>query len=334
MCGTTHCSGWISLHSVGIPAEGCVKDPVWIESVYPMLVSSQMGYAYINLPSKRLLCMDTIAQGQFGFIDLAIYHVHDEKREVYVKRPILSQNLLLEACIQKLVGESLIRAGFPLGAPPLVSIFSLHNGSVCFSMEPIRHAVTLNHFLDAAKPSSVGSIVIDCLLQLCAMLSHLQTDLGMNHRDLKPSNFLIREHLPSEKQLLIDGERVTITSRYSLTMIDFGFACLGKVRDITNEPCAEKAELSLSTVYSSDDCCPKDGRDLFLFLGMVYLDYHTKLPPTLLPLFERWIDPKLCAFMQKNKEYSMRWLYFMAGNERIERFPSTPLRILRDLQSL
>jgi serine/threonine protein kinase len=325
MCGEKHCSAWISLHSVGIAAEGCIKDPAFMGTVKSMLVSSQLGKAYINLPCKRLLCIETIAQGQFGYIDLATYQVYDEKREVYVKRPILHENLLMEACIQKLVGESLVRAGFLLGAPPLVSIFSLQNGSVCFSMEPIRYAVTLNHFLDAAKPSSVGPIIIDCLLQLCAMLSHVHADLGMNHRDLKPSNFLIREHVPVEKHLVIDGERIIISSRYSLTMIDFGFACLGQ---------STGTYISLSTVYSMEDCCPKEGRDLFLFLGMLYLDYHAKLPPTLIPLFESWIDPKLCAFMQKNKEYSMRWLYFMAGNERIIRFPSTPSRILRDLQAL
>ena len=326
MCGEVHCNAWISLHSVGIPIEGCIKDPSWTQSVRTRLSSSQMGYAYINLPFKRLLCMDTIAQGQFGYIDLATYTVHDDKREVYVKRPILSDNLLMEACIQKLVGESLIRAGFPLGAPPLVSIFALNNGSICFAMEPIRHTVTLNKCLDAATPCTIGPIVIDCLVQLCAMLSHLHADLGMNHRDLKPSNFLIQEHAAKEKQLVIDGKPLTILSRYSLTMIDFGFACLGNT--------VSTSEVSLSTVYTMADCCPKEGRDLFLFLGILYLHYHTKLPPTLLSLFESWIDPKLCAFMQKNQEYSVRWLYFMAGSEGITRFPSTPLRIVQDLQAL
>jgi serine/threonine protein kinase len=328
MCGENRCSAWISLSSVGIAAEGCIKDPAFVSSVYPLISSSQQGKAYMNLPCKRLLYIETIAQGQFGYIDLAQYQVYDEKKEVYVKRPILHDNLLMEACIQKLVGESLVHAGFPLGAPPLISIFALQNGSVCFSMEPIRQAVTLNHFLDAATPYSIGPIIIDCLLQLCAMLSHLHADLGMNHRDLKPSNFLIREHQPIEKRLVIDGEQITILSRYSLTMIDFGFACLGPVRQPNG------SDVSLSTVYSVEDCCPKEGRDLFIFLGMLYAEYHKKLPPTLLTLFESWIDLKLCAFMQKNQEYSMRWLYFMAGNERILRFPSTPLRILKDLQAL
>jgi len=315
------CNTWISLHSVGIPAEGCSKDLSWV----PPFHSSQMGHAYINLPNKRLLCTDVIAHGQFGQIDVALYQTDKEKKEVYVKKPILTESLLHEACIQKLVGESLASVGFPLGAPPLVSIFSLCNGSVCFAMDPIPGAITLDRCLEAATVHEIPTIVIDCLLQLCGMLCYLHSHLGLNHRDLKPSNFLIREHDPMLKRFMVDGEPLEIYSRYSLTIIDFGFACIGT---------AEKTEVSLSTVYSTTDRCPKEGRDLFLFLGLLYLDFYAKLPLTLRELFEVWTDPNICAFMRKNKEYSMQWLYFMAGNERIQRFPCTPLRIVRDLMML
>ena len=320
MCGPERCSTWISLSSIGIHAEGCLKNPLW----FPKLVSSQTGYNYINLHNKRLLLTDIIAHGKFGNIDLAVYETDTLTKEVYVKRPILSENLFMEACIQKLVGDSLRVAGFPLGSPRVVSIFALQNGSVCFAMDTIKDAITLNQFLDIASVVDMPSIIIDCLLQLCAMLSHIHHHLGINHRDLKPSNFLITEHEPVLKHLLIDGKRLDIHSRYSLTIIDFGFACIGTV-----EP--PKTHVSLSTVYSAKDRCPKEGRDLFLFLGLLYLDYHQKLPPTLLMLFESWTDASICAFMRKNKQYSMEWLYFMAGNERVQRFPCSPARVVRDL---
>jgi serine/threonine protein kinase len=323
MCNETRCSSWISLHSLGIPTEGCLRNSAWVSSI--VLRSSQMGHCYINLPYQRLLCMESIAQGQFGTIDLAVYQVGDKKKEVYVKRPILQENLLVEACIQKLVGDSLKTVGFPLGAPPLVSIFALDNGSVCFAMDMIPGAITLDRFLHGIKPMNMDAIIIDCLLQLCAMLSHLHYVLGINHRDVKPSNFLIVEHEPRDKNLVIDGTLITIVSRYSLTMIDFGFACLGT---------GKKTDVALSTVYPPMDVCLKDGRDMFLFLGLLYLDIHTKLSPSLCRLFESWIDVMLCAFMRKNKEYSMQWLYFMAGNESILKFQSNPSRILRDLQAL
>jgi serine/threonine protein kinase len=265
-----------------------------------------------------------IAHGQFGYIDVGIYELYGKKKEVYIKRPIVSQNLTYEACIQKLVHESLASIGFPLGSPPVIDIFAL-NGSVCFAMEPIQGASTLNHYLDTVADITV--VLIDCLLQLCGMLSHIGSHLGINHRDLKPSNFLIVEHEPRMKRFAIETESIMIASRHSLTMIDFGFACLGSSSE------ERITHLSLSDVYPPGDLCPKEGRDLFLFLGLLYLDYHAKLPPTLCGLFESWLNPSLCRFMRKDKVHSMQWLYFMAGNESIQKFQS-PLRIFKDLQAL
>ena len=321
MCNMhSRCTTWLSLHSIGIDAEGCLKTPSWI----PPFHSSQVGSYYIYLPHKKLSCIDVIAHGQFGYIDVGVYELYGKKKEVYIKRPILPQNLTYEACIQKLVHESLASIGFPLGAPPVIDIFAL-NGSVCFAMEPIQGASTLNHYLDTVADITV--VLIDCLLQLCGMLSHIGSYLGINHRDLKPSNFLIVEHELRMKRFAIETEGIAIASRYSLTMIDFGFACLGSSSGelVTH--------ISLSDVYPPGDPCPKEGRDLFLFLGLLYLDYHAKLPPTLCGLFESWLNPSLCRFMRKDKENSMQWLYFMAGNEGIQKFQS-PLRIFKDLQAL
>ena len=334
MCNMhSRCTTWLSLHSIGIDAEGCLKTPSWI----PPFHSSQVGSYYIYLPHKKLSCIDVIAHGQFGYIDVGVYELYGKKKEVYIKRPILPQNLTYEACIQKLVHESLASIGFPLGAPPVIDIFAL-NGSVCFAMEPIQGASTLNHYLDTVADITV--VLIDCLLQLCGMLSHIGSYLGINHRDLKPSNFLIVEHEPRMKRFAIETEGIAIASRYSLTMIDFGFACLGSsgsssVAFGSSIPLKEElvTHISLSDVYPPGDLCPKEGRDLFLFLGLLYLDYHAKLPPTLCGLFESWLNPSLCRFMRKDKENSMQWLYFMAGNEGIQKFQS-PLRIFKDLQAL
>lgn len=320
MCNQNRCSAWISLHALGIPYEGCLKDPSWIK----LPPSSHVGHKYIYLPNQKLSCIDRVAQGQFGNIDLALYEYGNEKKEIYVKRPILSESLLYEACIQHLVSQSFSSVGFSLGAPPVVCIFSLKNGSVCFGMEQIAGACTLNHYLNNVKGHDITTVIVECLLQLCAMTWHLH-GLGINHRDLKPSNFLIVEHAPIVKRLIIDHEVIEVMICHSLTMIDFGFACLGS---------DDKTHLSLSSVYSRTDKCPKEGRDLFLFLGLLYLDYHKKLPPTLCRLFETWIDPNLCAFMRKDSVYSMQWLYFMAGNESIVKFQSHPLRILQDLRAL
>jgi serine/threonine protein kinase len=286
----------------------------------------------VDLPHKKLVCVKNVSSGAFGFIDLGVVETATSQEEVYMKRPILpGGSLLYEACIQKLVHDCLWERGFPTGAPRPVSVFKLHDQSVCFAMELIQGAVTLDRYLESIPSSYLPSVIIDCLLQLSSMVWHLHTALGMNHRDLKPSNFLIVEHdTPVRRVLTIESEVLEMESRHSLTFIDFGFSCLGSTE-------THVSDISLSTVYSKSDPCPKEGRDMYLFLAFLYIDYHAKLPPRLLALFEQWLHipgSNLCTFMRKDKEHSKKWLYFLTGNERVTSFTSCPCRIVRDLRQL
>ena len=328
---TQHCGAWISLHSIGIAAQGCLRTPEWLQQiVLPSQQSIINPSIYIDTAHQTLTCIKTVSHGAFGFIDLATIKTEEGIKEVYVKRPILlGKNLMQEACMQKVVGERLAEIGFPIGAPKITHIFTLRDRSVCFAMEPVLGAVTLDHYLDSISPHLFSTVIVDCLLQLSAMIWHLDR-IGMNHRDVKPSNFLIVEHELQPKILTVENEIMEISSRYSLTLIDFGFSCIGSIN-------TKVSYLSLSTVYPASDPCPKEGRDLYLFLGLLYADYHSKMPLPLRTLFESWIDEpgsKMCAFMRKDKEYSKKWLYFMAGNEQIKRFQSNPTRIVSDLQAL
>lgn len=328
-----NCETWISLHSLGIPYEGCLKDISWLHSLnIPSYQSLHNSSIYIDLPTVKLTCIRNVAHGQFGYIDLALYETSDCSKEVYVKRPIINgHSLLKEACIQKVVGEGLVTAGYRNGAPKVVSVFKLRNGSVCFAMEQIDKACTLDKYLETIPTYEFSNVIIDCLLQLCGMKSFLTATLGMNHRDLKPSNCLIVEHTVPETQFItIDNEIIEILSKRSITLIDFGFACLGS-------PITHRSYLSLSTVYPKMDPCPKEGRDMFLFLGLLYIDYHSKLPPHLTALFESWLNvpgTNLCNIMKKDSENSKRWLYFIAGNEHIITFNSSPKKIIQDLSQL
>jgi serine/threonine protein kinase len=325
------CVAWISLESVGIQSQGCLKDIKWLNSLkIPCKHSIFNPSIYIDLPSEKLIYIKNEAHGKFGYIDTATYDTQNRHLKTYVKRPIVSgKSLLYEACIQKLVGEHLAHIGFPTGAPRIVNIFQLNDNSICFSMEEIEGAVTLDVFLESVNISGIANVIIDCLLQLCAMIWYLNSTLGVNHRDLKPSNFLIVEHEPKTLTLQIETEIFEIVSKYSLTFIDFGFSCLGSTE-------TQESSISLSTVYSKVDPCPKEGRDIYLFLAFLYIDFHTKLPSKLLSLFEYWLNipgSNMCVFMRKNTQYSKKWIYFMAGNEDIKEFNCSPLKIIKDLQS-
>ena len=326
------CDAWVSLYPNGVLAEGCLRDPSWIHS---LVVSSNQSifnqHIYIDLPTLKLKFIRNITHGSFGFIDLASLETEYGAKEVYVKRPIHpGKSLFYEACIQKAVGKSLEKIGFPTGAPKVVRLFSLRDKSVCFAMDVVEGSCTLDKYLESVPPAMLSRVIIDCLLQLCAMIYHLHSVLGMNHRDLKPSNFLIVVHeTPVRKVLRIEREIIEIMSSYSLTLIDFGFSCIGSVT-------TQKADVSFSTVHEKDDPCPKEGRDLFLFAGFLYASYYDKLPTTLRCLLESWIDQpgaNLCKYIRKDAETSKKWLYFMAANTNIKKFHSSPIRIVTDLNT-
>jgi serine/threonine protein kinase len=323
------CQAWISLESVGLPYEGCLKNSSWLSSIQVPIYQTN-SHTYVDLPHKKLSSLKTLSSGAFGHIDIGHYQTNQIVEEVYIKRPILSgKSLLYEALLQKLVNESLLRVGFSTGAPKPLCVFQLQDHSIGFAMEQIHGAITLDTYLASIPLSFLSNVIIDCLLQLCAMIWHLNSTLGINHRDLKPSNFLIVVHdTPIRKVLQVEKECLEVDSKHSLTFIDFGFSCLGSTD-------THVSDISLSTVYSKSDPCPKEGRDMYLFLAFLYIDYHAKLPPQLLSLFEQWLDipgSNLCHFMKKDKENSKKWLYFITGNESITSFRSCPIKIIRDLQ--
>lgn len=327
------CVAWISLEDVGILSSGCLRDSTWLSTISVLCNQSLFNQAvYIDLPNVKLTCVKTVSQGKFGSIDEAVYETATKKQKVYVKRPIIAgKNLLYEACIQKLVGEKLSSIGFPTGAPKLCSIFRLRDDSICFAMEQIDSAVTLDKYLDLVPNTQLSNIIVDCLLQLSAMVWYLDSILGTNHRDLKPSNFLIVEHPhPIRKIITIENEILELNSTHSLTFIDFGFSCLGSTE-------THISDISLSTVYSKADPCPKEGRDMYLFIAFLYIKYISYLPPKLISLFESWLDvpgTNLCSFMRKDKDNSKKWIYFITGNENITKFNSCPIQIIKDLQAL
>ena len=329
----------ISVKNMGIYAReprGCAMDKAWLDSFRITCHHSLFHpMVYIDLPDKKLTCLRTVSQGQFGYIDLARYDTMEGTKEVYVKRPIQDkegneEKTVYEPYLQQMVREGLARFGFSHHVPRVLEVFRLRNGSICFAMEQVDEGVTLDTFLNAYPAVDVSSILVEILYQVAMMVWFMNDGLGVNHRDLKPSNFLLRVMPePVTYSFRVDGltSPVEWTSRFHLSMIDFGFACVGAVD-------TRRARVSLSTIYSERDPCPKDGRDIFLFLGYLYGDYYQRMNPTLRGQFESWLSipgADFCGFLRREQESAKQWLYYLTGSEQINQLRSCPLLIIRQL---
>lgn len=340
MCFPPHlndCPWVISVAEIGIEANesrGCVMNKAWLDSfTVPCYHSLFHRMIYIDLPHKKVTCIRTVSQGAFGYIDIARYDTAQESKEVYVKRPILDKRLdktMYEPYLQQMVREGLARFGFRDHVPRVLDVFRLRNDSICFAMEQVDGGVTMDTFLNTYPSADLSEMIVDILYQVTMMVWFMNDGLGVNHRDLKPSNFLLRTEPDSvHYSFAVDGmeQRVEWDTTLHLSLIDFGFACIGPVE-------TRRAHLSLSTVYSEADPCPKDGRDMFLFLGYLYSDYHSRMTDTLRRWFEEWLEipgADLCGFLRKSNDTSKQWLYYLSGSEKVCQLRSCPSTIIQRL---
>jgi len=341
------CPWRISVEEMGIqatPSWGCLLHDTWLASfVVPNHHSFFHHRVYIDLPHKKLTYLRTVSQGQFGYIDLARYDTVERSVEVYVKRPIrvggggTMDMTLYEPYLQQVVREGLARFGLPDHVPRVLEVFRLHPGTICFAMEEVEGAVTMDAYLceSGLTVEGVSDRIREILWHVAVVVWVMNDELGVNHRDLKPSNFLLsRRAEPIRYRVEIGGakeaEPVTWETTLHLSLIDFGFACVGSLA-------TRRAHVSLSTVYSRADPCPKDGRDMFLFLGYLYSDYHRWMTEELRRQVEEWLaipGSDLCGFLRKDSDVSKRWLYYLSGSESVFQLRCCPALILAGLKEV
>jgi serine/threonine protein kinase len=331
MCCCGKCDSQVDLGQFGIDASGCIRDASWLASIKVPCKQSLLNPAlFYEIPSRQICQIKTVASGSFGSIDIASRSDDKVKSIVYVKKPrIIGRSLLYEALIQDKVQRTLFKGGFPTGAPRVLDIFKLHDGSVCFTMEMIEAVETLQEVLEKATTAEVTHVLVEAILQVSAMLWYLETEIGMNHRDLKPSNLLIRKHEPKVRSLKIGDKVLEIISTFTLTFIDFGFSCIG-----SNE--TQKSDIAIGKAYHPSDPCPKEGRDLYSFLAFIYAEHWSKLPLDLRALFEKWLavpGTKLLEVLRRYKSDAKDHIYFIIGNIDIKKFDCCPCKIVGDIEA-
>jgi serine/threonine protein kinase len=332
-----HCI--IDLDSFGLPGlsgKGCIADESWTSSIaVPCYMSDKDDSYLIYLPNRTLRMLGVLSDGTYGIIQGGERIINDVVQLVVIKKSKCDDtSLLQEALVQKIVGESLKRRGFPLAVSPIYDIFSLRDGSVCFTMEPMKGKTFDTIINDIVTKEIVNQdflvhTIIECLLQMCSMLWHLTDDIGMNHRDLKPNNIILN-FLPKsvDKKLTIGNKSMTIKSKFDVIFVDFGFSCIGDF-------------LKLGRVYHPSDPCPKDGRDLFMFLAFLYILVYKELPYDLNKLFVKWLSTDniqikdiLKSDTIEGQQEAIKQIYYYAGKPDMLKFCTTPLTIFLDLYKL
>ena len=324
------CNTVFDLTRIGLTGSGCIRDPRFMASIrvpcYQNLLNERI---YIQTPGLTLEWIQNVAGPTFSRVELARRTQGGMSSIVFIKRPLIAaKSLLFEACIQQIVHLSLKAAGFVRGAAAVYDVFQLKDRSTCFSMEVFQEAVPLTVFLQ--RSGDVTGLILEILMQLSAMLWHLAQDLGMNHRDLKPSNLMIEEHEVRPLTLRIRDRSVTIQSRYTVSLVDFGFSCIGNRE-------TQVSDIAIGEVYGSGDPCPKEGRDMYMFLAFLYADCGQRLAPELRRCFGKWLQDGSTRILDKIDRLGHEfdpWIYFITGSERISKFDCCPALVFDDLRRL
>lgn len=330
---TEKCHCIIDLNTVGLQGTGCIADIEWINSIIvPCHISDKDPLCLYSQPDKNIYTLEPISSGNYGHIDGGLREIQGKQYLIIIKKPRNKGRVLLqEALVQKIVYKSLKRGGFPKGAPNVYDIFSLHDTSVCFTMD-IIYGYNLQHYIDITIGNHLINTLIETLFHISSMMWHLETDIGMNHRDLKPSNIILQFHEHCTKIRTVGKSTVVIHSKFDITFVDFGFSCIG-LNSLENS-------VKMSESYDKDDPCPKEGRDMYMFLCFIYFYTHKKLPMDLDKLFQNWLNVESCIMTDilkspktlKDTEDILTLIYCVTGAPEVTRLQSTPERIFYDLQ--
>lgn len=330
-CCDSSCNTVFDLALIGLQGQGCIRDSMFLASIKVPCTQNIISPAeYIHTPEKTLLMLRSLPGSTYSHIELGKRIVKGNSHYAFIKRPLIAgRSLLYEACIQQIVKLSLVRGGFLRGAAAVYDVFRTKDKCVCFSMEIFQDAVPLTILLPTL--TDMTPVILELLLQLCAMLYHLEHDIGMNHRDLKPSNLMIEtRETPVPMTLHVGTHSITIQSNYTISLIDFGFSCIGN-------RVSQKADIAIGEVYGIHDPCPKEGRDLYMFLAFLYIDCAKKLAADLRGCFAKWLQNSTTNILGKIDKMGHEfdpWIYFITGSDQILKFASSPEQVFRDLVRL
>jgi serine/threonine protein kinase len=203
-----------------------------------------------------------------------------------------------EGLLHVLAWKTLQSTATPWAVPRPYEVFGDHSDalpgwrsmSLCMSYVNGRTMYSfLRRYWRLGAHAENGRILMEMLAQIAYILYNLQTELRLNHRDVKINNILVRRRKATEPPVLlnIDGGAHMLATQFELTLIDFGFACVG-----CPPPRVPNTVFQAGSWFPPGELCCKLGRDIaqLLFCIHCYYPLEDYLAADLVALLRGWLQ--------------------------------------------
>ncbi len=159
------------------------------------------------------------------------------------------------------------------------------NMSFCMSYVSGRtlYSFMKKHWKPTTKQENSRAL-IEIMAQVAYILYYLQKYLRLNHRDVKVNNILIRTR---KDPIILELADSRILTYYEITLIDFGFACVG-----CPPPKQPTTAFQAGSWFPFGELCCKKGRDLtqLLFCIHCYFPLEKYLTKEIYQSFAKWMQ--------------------------------------------
>jgi serine/threonine protein kinase len=313
----------LSFHDIGI--EGLYTIPS-IPRIEPSLLP------IYNEKDKRIESRNHSIRSSFQIesqIDHGSYgNIYIAKRgdlPVLLKQPRMSEmNLLQEAVLQYLAFKTLEAEGISWAVPKVYDVF-LRKNEICFSMERI-HGYTIPEWFSKSTTPDTDTLIL--LVQICQILTILETYLNLDHRDLKSNNLLLLKE-PCTIRFKVGDDIWRLKCPFKVIVLDFGFACLGS-ENLQGIPLVNLGDGVLPPM----DPCPKEGRDIFhLLVSLLGLPiFRDRITKELHDKIDGWLSLGKKTYGTMARRWSTEnWSYLVSSQPNFSIPNCCPSRILKDI---
>lgn len=277
-------------------------------------------------------------RGGFGtlYSCLRTHRGRPDSQQVFLKHvdEDSGQHIQIEALLQEVSRTILSFYGFSRAVPRVLDIYQHPEFGPCFTMEQQIDALPFSDYLKThlewGTPSLKNDhLVLSVLSQLALYLSILEYELLLNHRDLTGTNVLMIA--PSDSQtthVSMGPYSWSITANHKVILIDFGFAAIGSLP-------SRKVLVQAGRYFKTSDPCPKEGRDLFLFLASLWKNASLRASVTyrVQSLISSWLTQgtKNWASWLETSSTDMKGMYLLTMKDTFHNHKTTPLAILQDI---